>query len=75
MVFEQVSGISLNYDKNIWEQQPTCYQTFLKFHISQKEMFSNWIRLALMEIHDISAAVLISAVIVTREQVDSPKVL
>ena len=37
-------------------------------------MFSNSICLALMEIQDESAAVLISAVTVTRENVDSPKV-
>ena len=73
MAFDHVSRISLNYEENIWERQSTLYLTVLKFHISQKEMFSIWICLALIEIHDVSAAVLISAVIVTREHVDSPK--
>ena len=49
MAFQHVSGISLNFDENIWKRQSTCYQTVLKFHISQKEMFSNWICLGLME--------------------------
>ena len=51
-----------------------CYQTVLRFHICLKEMFSNLIFLGLMENFDESAAVLISAVIVTSEHVDSPKV-
>ena len=51
-----------------------CYQIVMKFNISQKEIFCNWICFGLMEIYDVSAAVLISAVIVTREHVESPKV-
>ena len=73
MAFHHVSRIFLNYDENIWERQSTCYQTVLKFNTSQKEIFSNWICLDLMEIDDVSTVVLISAVIVTREHVDSPK--
>ena len=74
MAFEHVSGIFLNSDKNIWEQQSTCYQTVPKFQIWQKDVFSNRIFLGLMEISYVSAAVLIPAVIVTRERFDSPKV-
>ena len=74
MVFEHVSGIWLNYGHNLWGRQSMCYQIVLKFHISQKEMFSNWICFGLMENWDVSAAVLIWAVIVTREHVHSSKV-
>ena len=52
-----------------------CSQPVLKFHIWQKEMFSNWIYLPLMENYDVNASVLISAVTATREHVDYPKVI
>ena len=74
IAFEHVSGISRNCDENIWERESTSYQTVLKFHISQKEMFSNIVCLGLMENYDESASVLISAVTVTREDVHSLKV-
>ena len=74
MAFEHVSGIFLNYDDNIWEPQSMCYKTVRKFHISQKEMFSNWICVRLMENWHVYAAVLIWVVIVTREDVDFSKV-
>ena len=74
IAFEHISGISLIYDKNTCEGQSTCYQAVLRLHIWVKEMFSNSTCLTLMEIQDESAAVLVCAVIVTREHVDSPKV-
>ena len=73
IAFEHVSGISRNSDENIWERQSTCYQTVLKFYISQKEMFSHCICLGLMKNYDESAGVLVSAVTVTCEHVHSPK--
>ena len=51
-----------------------CYQTVLRFHIWLKETFSNSVCLALIENEDESAAVLVLAVFITREHVDSPKV-
>ena len=74
MAFHYVSRISVNYDENISARQSTCYQTVPKFYISQKEMFCNCICLGLMENWDVSGAVLIWPVIVTREHVDSSKV-
>ena len=49
MAFEHVWGISVNYDKNTWDGQSTCYETVLRFYIRLKEMFSNSICLGLME--------------------------
>ena len=74
MAFQHVSGICRNYDKNILERQSTYYQTVLKFHISHKEMFSNSVYLGLMKNYDESAGALISAVIFSRENLDSRKV-
>ena len=74
MAFEHIAGISLNYDKNTCDRQSTCYQTVLRFYIWLKEMFSNSICLGLTEDHGESVAVLISAVFVTREHLDWPKV-
>ena len=74
MAFEDLSGISLSYDENICERQSTCYKTVLRFHIWPKEMFHNSVCLGFMENKDESAAVLIYAVIVTREHVDSRNV-
>ena len=74
MAFEHVSEISQKYDDNIWQLQSMCYKTVRKFHIWQKEMFSNWICVGLMENYDVSASVLISAVNATREHVVSSKV-
>ena len=51
-----------------------CYKTVLKFRISQKEMFSKWICVGLKKNLDVSASVLISAVIATGEHVNYPKV-
>ena len=73
MALEHVAGISVNYDKQIFERQATCYENVAKFHIWLKEMFSNSICHGLMENSDESAAVLISAVFVTREHDDSPQ--
>ena len=33
MAFENVAGISLNYDENKCDRQSTYYQTFPRFHI------------------------------------------
>ena len=33
MAFEEVTGISLNYDENTGNQQSTCYQTVWIFQI------------------------------------------
>ena len=74
MTFQHVSGISLNYDDNIWERQSRCYKTVLKFHLWEKEMFSNWIWPGLIENSDVSSALLIRAAIFTCEHVDSSKV-
>ena len=74
MAFKHVAGISLNSYKNTCDWQSTCYQTVLSFHISLKEMFSNSICLGIMGNYCESAAVLISAVSVTPEHLDSPKV-
>ena len=49
IALKHVSGISQNSDKNIWEQQSTCYPIVLKFHILKKEIFPNCICLGLME--------------------------
>ena len=49
MAFENVAGISLNYDENKCDRQSTYYQTFPRFHIWVEEMFSNSIFLGLME--------------------------
>ena len=73
MAFEHVSGISLNYDKQTCERQSTCCQTVLRSQIWLKEMFSNSICIGLMENLAESAAVLILAVFVTRQHVDSPE--
>ena len=40
MAFEEVTGISLNYDENTGNQQSTCYQTVWIFQIWLREMFS-----------------------------------
>ena len=74
MAFKHVWGISLNYDENTCELQLMCYQTVLRFNIWLKEMFCNSTCLGLIENYDESAAMLISAVIFTSENVDSPKV-
>ena len=74
MAFKHVAGISLNSDEQISEQQSTCYQTVLGFHIWLKPMFSNSISIGIIKNYGQSAAVLISAVFLTREHVDSPKV-
>ena len=74
MAFEHIWGISLNSEENTWERQSTCYQTVLRIHIRLKELFFNLICLGLMENWDESATMLISAVIVAREHVESPKV-
>ena len=74
MAFEHVAGISLNYEENTSDWQLTCYQKVLKFHVWLQEMFSNSICLVLTGNCDESVAVLISAVFVTREHVDSPYV-
>ena len=74
VAFEYVPGNFLNYDENTCYRESTCYQTVLRFHIWLKQMFSNSVCLGLMENSDESAAVMISAVFVTREHVDSPKV-
>ena len=74
MTFEHVSWISLNYDENTCEPQWPSYKTVLIFHMWLREMFSNSIWLGLMERSDESSAVQISAVIVTREHVDFPRV-
>ena len=74
MAFKHVAGISLNCNENTYDRQSTRYQTVLWFQTSLKEMFSNSICLGLMENYDESAAVVISAVFVTREHVYSPKV-
>ena len=74
MAFEHFSRISLNYDKNTRERESMCYETVLIFHIWLKEIFSNSICLGSVENKDEGAAVLILAVIVTGEHVDSQKV-
>ena len=74
MALNPVSRISLTYDGNTCERQSTCYQTVLRFHIQLKEMFSSSISLCLIENLDESAAVLISALFVSREHIDSPRV-
>ena len=33
MAFEDVPGIFLNYDENIWERQSRFYQTVINFQI------------------------------------------
>ena len=71
MSFEHVPKISLNYDKQTCDRQSTCYQRVLKFHLPAKQMFSNSICLGLIECSDENAPVLISAVLPTREHVDS----
>ena len=75
MAFKQVAGTSLNSDENTFYRQSTCYETVLRFYIFLKETFSNSIFLSLMEYYDESAAVLISAVFLTREHFDSPNVV
>ena len=74
IAFENVAGISLTSDKQTCERQSTCFQTVKGFHIWLKEMFCNSVSLGIMENYDESAAMLISAVFLTREDVDSPKV-
>ena len=74
MSFEHVAGISLNYEKQTRDRQSTCYQRVQRFHLPQKQMFSNSICPGLIECSDENAPVLISAVLRTREHVDSPQV-
>ena len=74
MAFDHVEGITMNYDENTSDRHSTCYQTVLRLQISPKEMLSNSICLCLMENQYQSGPVLISAVFVTSEGVDSPKV-
>ena len=71
MAFKHVAGTSLNSNENIFCRQSTYYQTVLRFHIFLKEMFSDSICLGIMENSGESAAVLISAVFVTHQHVDS----
>ena len=49
MAFQHVSGISVNYDKNIWKRQSMCSEIVLKFQVSQKDIFSNSICPGLMD--------------------------
>ena len=70
MAFEHVAGNSLNYDHNSYDRQGTCAQTVLRFQISLREMFSQWICLELLENEDKSVAVQIPALFVNREHVD-----
>ena len=71
ITFKHVAGISLNSHEETCDQQSPCYQTVLGFHTRLKEMFSNSICLGIMENYDEGAAVLISAVFVTHQHVDS----
>ena len=73
-MFRVLPEISLNYDENTCDPQSSSFQTVLRFQIWLKEMFGNSICLGLTESLDESSAVLIGAVFVTRELVDSPKV-
>ena len=74
VAFKQGAGISLNSDKNTFYRQSTYYQTVLRFHIYLKEIFSNSISLDIMENYEKRAAVLIKAVFLTHQHVDSWKV-
>ena len=74
IAFEIVSRISLIYDENTSDGQAKCYQTVLTFPIWVTEIFSNSIFPRLMENWDKSAAVQVSAVLATREHVDSWRV-
>ena len=74
MAFKDVAGISLNSDKKTCDRQSTCYQTALGFHVWPKEMFPNSIWLGIIKNYDEKADVLISAVFVTHQYVDSWKV-
>ena len=49
MEFERAAEVSLNYDENTCDQEATCYQTVLRFHIGRTEKFSDSIRHGLME--------------------------
>ena len=69
--FKHVSGTFLNSDENTFYRQSSYYQTVLRFHISLKETFSNSICVALIECYNDRAAVLISAVFVAHQHVDS----
>ena len=74
MAFKHVARISFNSDEQTCDQESTFYQTVLGFHTWLKEIFTNSICLCIIENYDQSAAFLISAVFLTREHVDSPKV-
>ena len=68
--FYRVAVISLNYDENTCDQQLTCYQTLLRFHIGQTQMFSDSFCLGLMENQDKRPAKQVSAVSHSREHFD-----
>ena len=74
ITFKHVAGISLNSHKETCDQQSRCYQTVLGFHTWLKEMFFNSVCLGIMKNYDESAAVLILAVFVTDQHVDSWKI-
>ena len=71
MAFKYVPGASLNSDNNAFFQESTCYQTVLRFHICLKKTFSYSICHGFIEYQNESAAVLILAVFVNHQDVDS----
>ena len=73
--FKHVARTSVNSDENTFYRQSACSQTVLRFHICLREMLSNSLSLGLIGYYDESAALLISAVFLTLEHVDSPKLV
>ena len=49
IAFQPIAGISLIYDEDTCDRQPTCYQTVPRFGIWLKDMFSNSICPILIE--------------------------
>ena len=75
MASEDVVGNSLNYDENSWDRQSRCYQKVLRFQMRLTEICSSSICPLRMGNYDKSAAAQISAVLGTRERVDSQRVV
>ena len=71
MEFKHVAELPLNFDDQTCGQQSTSYQTVLGFHNWLKEMFPHSICLGIIKNHDENAAVMISAVFVTHQPIDS----
>ena len=74
IAFETVAGVFFIFDENTCDRQSTCYQTILRFHISEREIFSNSTYRRLFENLEKSTAVQVSAVFGNREHAHSGRV-